>query len=88
MKQFVKIFTQGLLRDGTYRTEPLDEQLDTYLTEHPEHRVHSFSMIVGNQYREVFVVFDIYEDRSKKKENQNKTHGYQKQNNQEEQNNG
>lgn len=71
--QDVKVFVQG--RDGlskSYNPTPLDEQINTWLKQHPNHSIRSISNIVGTGYKEAYVVFDI-RDETKTNNKNNKT---------------
>lgn len=38
---------------------PLEEQIDEYLKQHPDHSVASLSTIIASTYKEAFVVFNV-----------------------------
>ena len=64
MAQDVKAFVCG--RDiwhATYNTTPLDEQINEFLKEHPNYSAKSMSTFVGTGYKEVFVIFDVREEK-------------------------
>ncbi len=69
--QTVKAFVQGTKpydTNGPVMTS-IEEQINLYLKENPNHSAKSMSIIVGQSYREAFVIFDVREpkdDRSQK----------------------
>lgn len=65
--QTVKTFIYGKDRlTPSYNTEPLDDQINAYLKEHPDQKIASISTIIGSGFHEAFVVFDIRDDRGEK----------------------
>ena len=76
--QDVKHFINGRDLHGEYHMEDIDEQINSFLKEHPNYSVCTFSTIIGPAYKEAFVVFDVKEerndhnDRSDKNKNVNK----------------
>ena len=73
MAQTVKHFIYGADRvNSTVNTTPLEQQFNDFLDGHPNHKIASFSTIIGPDYKEAFVVFDIREDRNNKNNGGNK----------------
>ena len=60
-KQIVKVFYCGRYLDYPLVTELIEDQLNRYLQENPKHHIVSLSTIIGNQYKEAFVVIDTGE---------------------------
>lgn len=70
MAQTVKHFIYGTDRVNlTVNTTPLEQQLNDFLDGHQNYKIASFSTIIGPDYKEAFVVFDIREDRNNNKNN-------------------
>lgn len=64
--QTVKHFVYGLDRiTGNRNSSPLEQQMNDFLDGHPNYKITSFSTIIGPDYKEAFVVFDIREDKKK-----------------------
>ena len=60
--QTVKTFIFGKDRlTPAYNTDPLDDQINAFLAEHPHYTIASVSTIVGAGFQEAFVVFNIPE---------------------------
>ena len=63
--QTVKTFIYGRNdKTNEYSRVPIDDQINTFVKEHPDHRIISMSMVNVSGYKEAFVVFDIREDRN------------------------
>lgn len=58
MKQTVKTFTHRYHGEGG----PVDEQMNSYLEEHPNAKVSQLSYVLGGNFEKVVVVFDIREE--------------------------
>lgn len=70
MAQTVKHFIYGSDRlNQTVNTTPLEQQLNDFLDGHPNYKIASFSTIIGPDYKEAFVVFDVREDRNNNRNN-------------------
>lgn len=70
MAQTVKHFIYGTDRvDSVVNATPLEQQLNDFLDGHPNYKITSFSTIIGPDYKEAFVVFDIREDRNNNRNN-------------------
>lgn len=57
--QDVKRFINGRDLEGKYHLEDLDVQINSFLKEHPNYSIRTFSTIIGPAYKEAFVVFDV-----------------------------
>ena len=67
--QTVKNFVFGKDRSGYFNTEPLEDQINEYLENHPGYSVATMSTLNASGYKEAFVVFNIREERDKKAKN-------------------
>lgn len=68
--QTVKHFVYGLDRaTGNRNSSPLEVQMNDFLDGHPNYKIASFSTIIGPDYKEAFVVFDVREDRNNNRNN-------------------
>jgi hypothetical protein len=65
--QTVKNFVFGLDRSGYFNTEPLEDQINTYLENHPGYSVSTMSTLNASGYKEAFVVFNIREEKYQNK---------------------
>lgn len=61
--QTVKNFVFGKDRIGIINTEPLEDQINEYLENHPGYSVSTMSLLNAVGYKEAFVVFNIREER-------------------------
>ncbi len=61
--QIVKRFTLGQDYTGAYNGNPLEDQINEYLENHPGFSVATMSMLNGTGYKEVLVVFNVREER-------------------------
>lgn len=61
--QTVKNFVFGKDRTGIINTEPLEDQINEYLENHPGYSVSTMSLLNAVGYKEAFVVFNIREER-------------------------
>lgn len=71
MKQTVKTFTHRYHGEGG----PVDEQMNSYLEEHPNAKVSSLGYVLGGNFEKVVVVFDIREDSDGDKREKNRDKG-------------
>lgn len=68
--QTVKHFVYGQDRiTGNRNSSPLELQMNDFLAGHPNYKITSFSTIIGPDYKEAFVVFDVIEDRNNNRNN-------------------
>lgn len=65
--QTVKNFVFGLDRSGYFNTESLEDQINTYLENHPGYSVSTMSTLNASGYKEAFVVFNIREEKYQNK---------------------
>lgn len=61
--QTIKNFVFGKDRTGIINTEPLEDQINEYLENHPGYSVSTMSLLNATGYKEAFVVFNIREER-------------------------
>ena len=63
--QTVKTFIYGRNeKTNEFSRVPIDDQINTFLHEHPDHRIISLSTVNAAGYKEAFAVFDIREERN------------------------
>ena len=62
MKQTVVSFVYGVDRAGLHNTMMIEDQINEFLREHPDHKVKSIGTIVTSLYQEALVVFDIFNE--------------------------
>lgn len=65
--QTVKNFVFGKDRSGYFNTETLEDQINTYLENHPGYSVSTMSTLNASGYKEAFVVFNIREEKYQNK---------------------
>ena len=65
--QTVKNFVFGKDRSGNFNTESLEDQINTYLENHPGYSVSTMSTLNASGYKEAFVVFNIREEKYQNK---------------------
>lgn len=58
-KQTVVSFVYGLSRDGIHCSTRIEDQINEFIRQHPDHKVKSIGTIVTSLYQEALVVFDI-----------------------------
>ena len=66
--QEIKTFLYGgnPMNNTPFNYMPIDEQINTYLKDKPNHSVKTLSTIVGPGYTQAFVVFDIREQKEQR----------------------
>ena len=70
--QIVKNFIYGRDWSGYTNATPLEDQINEYLEYHPGYSVATMSMLNGAGYKEALVVFNVREERSEKREQNDK----------------
>lgn len=75
MKQTVVSFVYGVDRAGLHNTMMIEDQINEFLREHPDHKVKSIGTIVTSLYQEALVVFDILNGEHEPREKEGKTFG-------------
>ena len=68
MMQEIKTFMYGgnPMNNTPFNHMPIDEQINAYLKDRPNHSVKTMSTIVGPGYTQAFVVFDVREQKEQR----------------------